>query len=136
MLAVIDNLDDRREIVRLIGELSPLNRYRWLGWVVSYLKMDIQITDNDRRQLEEATRGIESGNKFVTNFVYWNAMQAAVQSGINLTELVVSLEALARKKLTIEDLSFPEVINAIRTRAQGYRRLEKPDGIGPHTESL
>lgn len=110
-LLSIDNLDDRREIIYLLGKLRPAVRWQWLQWVARLAKtasgnaaVAVTFTAADHFYLREAVAGIENADTWVTNSAYWNAFQLATQYRLPFEKLVLCLEQLVKGIVTPEDL--------------------------------
>jgi hypothetical protein len=109
-LLQIDNLDDRREVYRLLQFLPPKWRWAWLAWVCGLpAKLAAELTFDalDVRMTREAEWGCQKANKYVTNHAYRLAFMTASQHALDWEVIERALLLLARRKITPREL--PEV---------------------------
>lgn len=96
-----DNLDDRRELVTLLGKLPPLSRWQFVRWCCSTVKMgnkspEVRLDARDREAVRLANAGDRDADDRVTANCWGFLIVLSVQWGLDLRTVAVRLEALAR----------------------------------------
>lgn len=106
-LLEIDNLDDRREVYRLLQHVRPAWRWAWLQWVCKMPKKltgELYFDPIDYRMTREAEAGCAKADRYVTNQCYRLAFMEASQSGLDWEVIERGLILLARGRMTPREL--------------------------------
>lgn len=95
----LDTRDDRTEIWHLLHKLHPRKRYAFLVRCCEKVKDGLGNglfpVPSVRRQAEDAMRN-EPDNERFTNVVYTDLLMLAAQRNLNMYEVAVELEQLAK----------------------------------------
>lgn len=114
-LLQIDNLDDRREVYRLLEHIRPPWRWQWLKWVAQLaeqaaaaagtrVKTELTFDATDDELAAQAVRGCPEADRRVTNHAYRLAFMIVTQYGIDWSIPERGLALLARGRITPVEL--------------------------------
>lgn len=101
-LRSIDNLDDRREVWRLLARLGPMARYGFLGWACNEVPKPDGFKprpswDRMRARVEASVRRDPAADLTLTNEIYTDLVHLVLQYGLDPVATVVELELLVRR---------------------------------------
>lgn len=116
LIADVDNVDDRREVYRLLSHIKPSWRWAWLAWVCSLpekLPGRLYFNKLDYRMMREAHRGCPKAEKYVTGNAYGLAFMIASNYGLDWAVIERGLVLLARGKITPRELPQVGKLNAV-----------------------
>lgn len=98
---VHDNLDDRREVIRLLRRLPPRQRLGWLEWacrnaVLGRSQIHPVVAERTRRLAEEA-RWDSAADERLTLEIYWDLWHLDVSFRVDFEALLKGLERAVRR---------------------------------------
>lgn len=100
----VDNLDDRREIRRLLDYVEPERRWAFLRWVASLTRSDkfpgseVTFTARDIEATQLARVGDSKADDYISNQVYYLTFMMATQHSLDCELIARRLTDMARKK--------------------------------------
>lgn len=86
---VYDNLDDRREIHRLLERLSPTGRKRFLAWCCQQVTISPNSTIHPR--VAQRTRGLAQE-------IFYDVWALAIQYGLDLDVVAAKLVEVVKRQ--------------------------------------
>ena len=97
----LDNLDDRRELVTLLGKLRPVERWQFVRLCCSTVALgnkrpEVRLDARDREALKLANAGDRAADERVTANCWGFLVILSAQWELDLAAAAVKLEQLVR----------------------------------------
>lgn len=97
MILTLDTIDDRREIIHLLGKLPPRTRVSFLSQACETIKKaNCPKPVYQRSEIEHAYRNDAADNR-LTNAVYFDLLTLGFQWGLDLKAIALNLEQIVRR---------------------------------------
>ncbi len=95
-LLQLDSLDDRREVWRMLDELRPADRWRFVRWACgacppARMAPVLTLTEADRDRTKRATMFDDEAGKGITNQCYGFLWMLVAQYGLSPDVLTATL---------------------------------------------